>query len=123
MPRSFFTSGFFISGILPGDWEFFKIWGYLYRGLGISHNLGIFIPGIEDFLRSGDLGFLSRGLGIFQNLGIFILGIEDFLKFGDFYPGDFCQIPGIRDFMGMRILWRWGFFFVGWDIPPKSHLW
>ena len=47
--------------------------------IGIIYNLGIFIRGIGDFLKSGDL--YPRGLGIFENMGIFIPGI-----FGD---GDF----------------------------------
>ena len=25
---------FFISGIIPGDWGFFQIWGYLSPGIG-----------------------------------------------------------------------------------------
>ena len=113
----------------------FKIWGFLSRGLGI------FIPGIGDFFKPGDfyrrdwgsfkpgfifliLRFLSPRIGnLFKSgdssrgLRIFIPGIWDFRKSGDFYP----QIPGIfaksTGFFGMRI-----FFFVGWDIPPRSHL-
>ena len=62
-------------------------------GLGIFGNLGIFIPGIGDFSKSGDL--YPPGLGVIENLGFFV--------------------P--RDFLGM------GIFFLGWGIPSKSHLW
>ena len=53
---------FYISGIVPHDWGFFKILGY--------------IPGIEDFY-SGDReffkiwGVLSPGIGNFWEMGIF----------------------------------------------------
>ena len=65
---------------------------------------------------------------IFWNLGIFIPGIGDFLKFGYFYPGDFFpgdreffEISGfllreLRIFENLGILGI-GFFFVVWDIP------
>ena len=50
--------------------------------------MGIFIPGIGDFFKSGD--FYPRGLGIFKIWGYLSPGIGDFWK-----SGDFCQIPGI----------------------------
>ena len=65
-------------------------------------------------------GFLSRRLGFFFKSG-------DFLKFGDFYPRDFRQNPGIGGFLSPGFLrigfFGMGIFLVGWDIPPKSHLW
>ena len=78
-------------------------------GMGIfDFGLDRKIPGDWEFFKSddfyrGDWGFLSP-------------------EIGDFYPRDFPPIPGIRDFLGMGIIREWGFFFVGWDIPPKSHL-
>ena len=51
---------------------FFRIWGFLSQVLGIFQNLGIFIPGIGNFLKSGD--FYPRGFGIFMP------------DIGDFYP-------------------------------------
>ena len=57
---------FFISGIIPGDRGFVKIWGCVKIW-----------------------GFLPRGLGIFSYLDIFIPGIGDFFKSGEFYPRDF----------------------------------
>ena len=113
-----------------------KFSSFLVRGgFGIEfYNLGIFFPGIGDFYRR-DWGFFN--LGLFFNLVIFIPqdreyfqicwfipGIADFfprdlgfLKIWGFLspsPGDICEIH--------RIFLGWGFFFVGWDIPPKSHL-
>ena len=50
------------------------------------------IPGIRDFLVSG---FLSLGFGIFLNFEIFIPGFSH-------NPWNFCKIPGIGIFRGMR---------------------
>ena len=90
--------------------------GFLFRGLGI------FIPGIGDFLKSwdfypGDLGFLksgdffpgnwgfskiceffSRGLDIFQNLGIYIPGAWKFSKIWRFLSREL----GIFENMGAK---------------------
>ena len=99
-----------------GIGDFFKVWGFLSPGLGILSNPGIFIPVIGDFLKSWDFfksgDFWPRGLGIFENLEIFI-------------PGIFTWSGYLRnwEFLGIGIFRRWRFFFVGWDIPPKSHLW
>ena len=63
----------------------------------------------------GDLGSSKIPSEKFLNLGIlantYIPGIWDLL--GIFYPRDFWEIG---------IFWGWEFFFVGLDIPPKSHL-
>ena len=90
------------------------------------------IPGIRDFfLVSGFLspGFFIPGIGIFLNFGIFIPGIfaksPGFMQNPrDFYPGD---SGFFRDFLpsgypGDFLSPGSGFFFVGWDIPTKSHL-
>ena len=53
----------------------FRIWG-----------LGIFFPGILDFLKSWD--FYPGDLGFFKFLGFLSPGIGDFVKSWDFYPGD-----------------------------------
>ena len=66
---------------IPGDWRFFKIWGFISRAFGLFENLGIFIPRIGDFLSPKILG---------------------------------------RNVLGIGIFWGWGYFFVGWDISPKS---
>ena len=87
--------------------------------------------------RDGNLGFLRPnnprvrdflGMDFFQELGIigdedFYPGNRGFFRDGDFYPGDLGFFgdgdfyPGNRGFLEMWII------FVGWDIPPKSHLW
>ena len=69
--------------------DFFYILDYSWR-LGIFENLGIFIPGIEDF--SNLRIFIPRtfilGDWNFKNLGIFIPGIGNFLKYWYFFPGN-----------------------------------
>ena len=114
--------------------------------------LGIFIPGIRDFLEYGDfypggfrefpkscflsqvLGFFesgnfytgdfpSRGFVIFENPGIFIP--RTFSISGDFSgTGIFgdWEFFNIWGFLSMGIFGDWEFFLVGWDSPPKSHL-
>ena len=104
------SRGFEVPEMGIGDLEFPKIprknpnpedegSGFLRR-----KNLGIFLPGIGDLFKSGD--FYPRGWGFFKS--------------GDFYPHNFRLILGIfAKFPGF--LWM-GIFYVGWDIPPKSHI-
>ena len=61
----------------PGDGD---------REFRIPQNLEISIPGIRDFLKSGD--FYPRDWGFFKIWGFISLGIGDFRKSGDFYPRD-----------------------------------
>ena len=68
------------------------------------------------------ISWKSPGFGIFFSLGIIIPGI---FYPRDFYPGDSglfrdflpSGYPGDKESPGS------GYFFVGWDIPTKSHLW
>ena len=65
-----------------------------------SKNLGIFIPGIGDFLKSGD--FYPGDRGFFEILGFLSPGIGDCFKSGDFYPGN------------------WGFVKIWWFLSRGS---
>ena len=64
----------------PGDWDWeFRIPQNLEICItGIDPNLGIFIPGIRDFLKSGY--FYPRDWGFFKIWGFISLGIGDFRK-------------------------------------------
>ena len=112
---------------------------FLYRGLGISQNLGIyipgdwefcieiFIPGIGDFFKYRDLyprHLNPKGLGIFEiwkfflNVGIYIPGIlfprdREFSKSGDFFK---CGDLYPRDFnpQALGIFEIWGFYPRDW---------
>ena len=84
-------------GIRDGDFSF-------WAKSKIPLKSGNFYPGDWGYFQIR--GFLSSGLGIFQ--------IWEFFKSGDFYLPN----PGHWRFFGNF----WGSFFVGWDIPPKSHL-
>ena len=100
IPNEDFYVNFHISGIILGDRGFFQIWAFLSLESGIFLNMGIFIPGIQDFFKSGDFhreffkiwGFLSRRLGIFSNLGIFYS--RDFLGMGIFIDSSRLRISG-----------------------------
>ena len=47
--------------------------------------------------------------------------VGDYFKSGGFYPGDRGFLyPGIEDFLSPGFLGMG--IFVGWGIPPKSHL-
>ena len=103
----FSKSGDFLksSDFYPGDWEFFKIWGFISRGLGIFFlNLGFIPP-----------GFLSPGIGDFGKSGIFA-------KSWDLYPGDweFLGIFFPRGFLRTGTFWGWGFFFRWMGYPTKK---
>ena len=78
---------------------------------------GNYHPGHWGFLESGD--FNRRGMGIFMP-GIFTKSRGYMRNPRDlhFYPGNrgFLRIFYPLENLGM------GIFFVGWDIPPKSHV-
>ena len=93
--------------------------------------LRMLLLGMEIFTR---VGF---GKGFFRDREFFILGqieksrksrnpgdsIRDFSQFRDFYPRDFHEIPGIRDFFGnfyLRDILSPGQGFSSWD--RISHL-
>ena len=82
----------------------FRIWG-----------LGIFFPGILDFLKSWD--FYPGDLGFFKFLGFLSPEIGDFVKSGFFIPGigDFY----LWGFLGMGIFRGWDFF-RGMGYPTKK---
>ena len=97
----FYSRDFYPRDFHPRDSGFFLVSGFLSPGFGIFLNFGIFIPGI--FAKSP--GFMQNPRDFYpRDSGFF----RDFWPSG--YPGDFLS-PGS------------GFFFVGWDIPTKSHLW
>ena len=115
-------------------------------------HLGIFILGIGDFEKSGDvkpwdwgfseIWFFIPGIGNFRKSWNFYLGNWEFLKIWGCKPRDrgcseiwvffsrgigdiYPSGLGIFENMGIfipGIFWGWRFF-VGWQIQPKSHLW
>ena len=116
------------SRILNPQWKILKI-------SGILKNLGIFIPGIGDFLKFEDFN---------PGIGDFIPGIGDFRRSGNFCPRDWGFLspefffksrgylrnpqnlyPGEREFFIPGILLGWGFLgnldFFGWmGYPTKK---
>ena len=107
--------GSFEMGFFWG-WRFFSFWAR-----------STFFLGDWDFWKSGDFypgdwaffKLYSRGSKILKSLDFYSRRSENFENPGIWRnPGDIWKIPGIY-IPGIGD----GFFFVGWDIPPKSHLW
>ena len=95
-----------------GIFGFSKSLDFYPGNLGLlSQGFGNFISVIGDF-KLVIRNFYLRDWRFLENLGIFIPRIGDWGFQKDLSPGFF--IPGI--------FWGWEFFFVGWDILPKSHL-
>ena len=93
--RGGFGMGFF--GDPQSPWKgLFEIWGFLS-------------PRIEDLFLSGN--FYPRNWGFLKSWNFYSRELGSFIS-------RICEIPGN--------FWGWGFFeegffFVRWDIPPKSH--